>query len=395
MRLAIASSHPIQYYAPLCRELAGRLHVHVFFAHRATPEQQGAAGFGTPFEWDVDLTSGYDHTFLRNVATRPGTDHFGGCDTPEIGERLKAGRFDALLVLGWGLKSFAQAIVAAKRLGIPVLVRGDSQLATPRSELKRLAKALLYPPLLRTFDAALYVGERSQAYYRHYRYPAERLFFSPHCVDTQWFSERATEAARSDLRDSLGIGPSTRLILFAGKLTAFKRPLDVIETCARLRGQGLDAQMLVAGSGELEGELGNRAASLGAPLHRLGFCNQTRMPAVYAAADLLMLPSDGRETWGLVCNEALACGRPILVSDAVGCAPDLAADGEVGASFPLGDLDAAAAAASLLLSAPPGAAAIAQRSAAHGLKAAADGVMAALDHVKSGRNRLADRAQGR
>ena len=230
MRLAVVTSHPIQYYAPLFRELAARIDVHVFYAHRATPEQQAAAGFGEAFDWDVDLLSGYAYAFLRNVAARPGADHFAGCDTPEIGLRLREGRFDAALVFGWNLKSSVQAVWAAKSLGLPVLVRGDSQLDTPAFGLETIGQGTgLSAVLLRAFDAALYVGSRSKAYYEHYRYPADRLFFSPHCVDTDRFATEATVAARRHLRAELGVGQDERLVLFAGKLLPFKRPGDVIE----------------------------------------------------------------------------------------------------------------------------------------------------------------------
>src|SRR5215471_5844623 len=144
-RLAVLTSHPIQYYAPLFRELAKVVDLQVLFAHRATPTEQAQAGFGTPFEWDVDMTSGYAHSFLDNVARRPGTDRFLGCDTPDVGRHLRAGCFQVLLVLGWHLKSYLQAVLAAKRLGIPVMVRGDSHLLTPRSPFKKALKSLAYP----------------------------------------------------------------------------------------------------------------------------------------------------------------------------------------------------------------------------------------------------------
>jgi glycosyltransferase involved in cell wall biosynthesis len=380
VRLAVVTSHPIQYYAPLFRTLAREIDLHVFFAHRSTPEQQAAAGFGQAFDWDVDLTGGYAHSFLRNVADDPGPHHFAGCDTPEIGERLKAGRFDAVLLLGWHLKSLLQALWAAKRLGVPAMVRGDSQLDTPRSPLKRLVKAAAYPVFLRQFDAALYVGERSRAYYAHYGYPERRLFASPHCVDNAWFAARATPAARAELRDRLGIARDAPLVLFAGKLLPFKRPLDVVEAVATLRRDGLPAEVLVAGSGALEGEMRARAAELGAPLHMLGFQNQSAMPAAYAAADVLALPSES-ETWGLVCNEALACGRPIVVSDAVGCAQDLAADGRAGRIHRLGDTADLAAALAEVLRRPPAAADITERADRHSLEAAAAGVIAAARSV--------------
>lgn len=152
-------------------------------------------------DWDVDLTGGYAYSFLTNVSRNPNASHFSGCDTPEITRRLRHSRFDALLAMGWHLKWFLQGLLAAKRVGLPVIVRGDSHLATPRSSIKRFGKALLYPPFLRLFDGALYdgalyVGQRSRAYYEHYHYPQTRLFFSRHRVDTNWFSDRATAASR-------------------------------------------------------------------------------------------------------------------------------------------------------------------------------------------------------
>jgi len=376
MRLAVLVSHPIQYHAPLFRELARRLDICVFFAHRATPEQQGAAGFGTSFEWDVDLLGGYAHEFLRNVAPDPGSHHFSGCDTPEIAAKLDDGSFGALLVMGWHLKSYWQGVWAARRRGMRVLARGDSHLDTPRHAIKRLVKGAAYPVLLRAFDAALYVGQRNRAYYEYYHYPAARLFASPHCVDTERFAAGATAAARAELRGRTGLGPNEKVALFAGKLIAFKRPLDLIDAAAKLRAHGSPVHVFLAGSGPLEAEIRTRAAAAETPLHALGFQNQTRMPAIYAAADVLVLP--GEETWGLVANEAIACGVPIIVSDAVGCAPDLATDSRVGRTFPAGDVDALADALFVTFTSRPSLEAIRRVSNRHSLGAAADGIEAAL-----------------
>jgi glycosyltransferase involved in cell wall biosynthesis len=378
VRIAAIISHPIQYYAPIFRELAKRVDLHVFYAQTLSPAQQ-AEGFGRAFEWDIDLLSGYSHSFLSNVSKRPGPDHFLGGDTPDIGARLAGGEFDGLLVVGWYLKSFVQATWAAKRLGMPVVVRGDSQIGTPRSVLTRTAKALAYPALLRVFDAALYVGERSRAYFEYYHYPSDRLFFSPHCVDTEWFAERATPESGRALRARLGIGATEKAILFAGKLAPFKRPLDIVEACAgdRLRG----THVIVAGSGELEAQMRQRADALGVPLHLLGFQNQTEMPAAYSAADVLVLPSNGRETWGLVANEALASGTPIVVSEAAGCAPDLAADHVAGRISPLGDIPTLAWVIEEILATPPSAQTVRAKSTVYGLSSAINGLESSFETI--------------
>lgn len=351
MRLAVLVSHPIQYHAPLLRELARRIDLVVFFGHKASKDDQASAGFGVGFDWDIDLLAGYEHVFLANVSRQPGTGHFGGLDTPELGERLAEGMFDGVLVMGWHLKSYWQGIWAAKRLGLPVMVRGDSHLETPRSAVKRAVKEVAYRPALRIFDAALYVGQKSKAYYEHYRYPRERLFFSPHCVDGEWFGRQATALARWELRNALRIPPEVKVVLFAGKLIPLKRPLDVIDAAAQCRARGESVEVMVAGAGALEGAMRERAAAVGIPLHMLGFRNQTQMPAAFAACDMLALTSD-RETWGLVANEALGCGKPIIVTEACGCAPDLAADGAAGRVVPVGDASRLASAITDLIARP-------------------------------------------
>ena len=381
IRLAVISSHPIQYYTPLFRVLSNRLELKVFYTHHEpSSEDRAQAGFCVGFKWDIDLLSGYEHEFLRNAARNPGLDRFAGVDTPEIGARLRAGRFDAVLLTGWHLKCFHQALWAAKRLRLPLMARGDSHLDTPRGRWKRCAKAAVYPVFLRCFDAALIVGARNRAYWRRYGYPAARMFDSPHCVDNAWFSARASRSARDALRARLGISANTRLILFAGRLLALKRPLDVVEAVARLRGKAQAVELLVAGSGPLEGALRKKAAELGVPLHFLGFCNQSQMPAAYAAADALALASS-QETWGLVVNEALACGCPVVVAESVGCAPDIAA--RIGQEAVFATADTAALAAALLkaLRAPPSKQGLSEVSRAFSLEAAATGIEMAARKV--------------
>ncbi len=388
MRLAVVVSHPIQYYAPIFRALAKQCELHVFYTQQVTPAQQSSAGFGVAFDWDVDLLSGYHYDFLDNLAKVPGSSHFWGSDTPEIGDRLRSGHFGALLVMGWYLKSFMQAIWAAKRLGIPLMVRGDSHLSTPRSKVKKLAKELAFPRFLRVFDAALYVGHYSREYYLHYRYPEERLFFSPHCVDNDWFRSRATPEARQHLRRKLGIDPGVTVLLFAGKLVPFKRPGDVIEAAAKCRVQGERVEVMIAGSGELEAQLREQSNALGVSLHLLGFRNQTEMPEAYAAADILVLPSTGRETWGLVANEALACGTPVIVSDACGCAPDLAADGMAGRVAPFGAIEGLAAAIKDLVSRPPSLQDFSRKAASYSVDAAACGILQAGESITRANDQL-------
>jgi glycosyltransferase involved in cell wall biosynthesis len=377
MRLGVIASHPIQYHAPLFRELAGRSDLCVFFAHRQTAAQQARAGYGAEFDWDVDLLGGYENRFLANVSHRPGVDHFLGCDTPSIGQELKGEKCDVALVLGWNLKTFHQTLWAGRAMGLPVMVRGDSQLGTARGVLKRSFKSLVYPIFLGQFAAALYVGKRSKAYFAHYGVPEDRQFFVPHCVDEPYFEARATREARDTLRAQIGIAPNDRAVLFVGRLIPFKRVPDLVDAIARLPKSAGRVHLLIAGSGEDEHIIRRSAQNQGVTAHFLGFRNQSEMPRVYAAADVLALPSDANETWGLVVNEALACGKPVVASDAAGCADDLGTFAPIVRTYPAGDVAALARALEAALSDPPGADAIASVTAAYGLNAASRGILSA------------------
>lgn len=338
----MVTSHPIQYQAPWFRALARVLDLDVYFCHRQDAEGQAAAGYDVPFEWDVPLLEGYRHHFLRNRAANPNVFSYSGCDTPGVGDALSSGRFDACIVSGWYLKSYLQAIRGCRKHRIKVLVRGDSQLATRRSAIKSAAKWLPYRVLLNLVDGHLYAGKANKAYLKHYGVPEERLFFVPHFVDNGFFS-RASERARADgtvrsIRRRFGIPDEAMVALFVGRLVAQKRVGDMIASIqAARRTAGIPVHGLVVGSGPEMGDLRTVAERLGAPVHFAGFCNQSQLPAMYAAADVLVLPSDGGETWGLVVNEAMACGLPAIVSDAVGCRCDLVEEGVTGLSFPLGD----------------------------------------------------------
>lgn len=342
-RIGFLVSHPIQYYTPIFRELATRCDLTVFFAHRQTAEQQAQIGYGVAFDWDVDLLSGYESRFLTNVSRQPSTSRFGGCNTPEIADRIAEGRFDAFVVPGWSLRSYWQAARACRRLGVPVVVRGDSQLGSPRRAALRLAKELAFAQVMKLFDGYLYVGQRNRAYLEHYGAPASRLFFSPHCVDNDAF-----RAASQRIGETAG-----RRVLFAGRLVPYKRPLDVVAAAARLAAAGRPIELTIAGAGELEGDLRTAAQAAGLGVTFLGFVNQSRLPEVYAAADALVLPSGAEETWGLVVNEAMACGVPAVVSDAVGCGPDLVEPGVTGEVVPLDDVGGLATAIDRVLTFDP------------------------------------------
>ena len=345
-RLTVVMTHPVQYYAPWFRAIAAEcpaLDLTVLYAIEPTPEQQGV-GFGRALRWDVPLTEGYRCRVLRPA--RPGesvgSESFRGVDVPEIGQAILETRPDVVLVPGWHSITLVRALWACRRAGIPVLYRGDSHLGTGPRGLRRALWMARSRLCLRAFDAYLAVGRRATEYLEKLGAKDARIFPAPHAVDNALFAASAAPfhkpAARQAVRARFGLGAGEFVVLFVGKLDAIKRPLDLVRGMARF---GPGGRLLVVGAGPLEQACRDEAEALGVRASWAGLLNQTELGAAYAAADCLVLPS-ASESWGLVVNEALATGLPCVVSDQVGCAPDLVLPGRTGEVFPVGDVDALA-----------------------------------------------------
>ena len=340
LRVGILATHPVQYYAPWYRALARLVDLDVFFSHRQTSEGQARAGFGVAFEWDVPVLEGYRSTFLRNTARHPDVSRFWGCVTPELSSIITRGRFDAFIVQGWMTASYLQAIRACKRTGTPILVRGDSHLATPRSPWLRAVKWPAYRWLISQFDGYLVVGSRARAYVLHYGARADRCFDAPHSVDNQFFASHADAIRheRPSLRRECGVPEDGPAALFVGKLIDGKAADVFIESVARAAAH-TSLTGLIVGDGPLRPTLEALARRLNAPVRFAGFLNQTQLVRAYAMSDVLVVPSVS-ETWGLVINEAMASGLPAVVSSGVGAADDLVLPGRTGDVFPVGDVNA-------------------------------------------------------
>lgn len=385
-KLGVLSTHPVQYYTPLYQALAARpeLDVTVYYAHKPTPAQQ-ADGFGAAFEWDIPLLDGYRSVFLTNRSRQPGLSGFMGCDTPDIQGIIRREQFDAFLVHGWYNKSYWQAITACWRTRTPVMVRGDSTLNLSPPGWRKIAKRFTHRMFVPWFAAYLVVGQRAKEYYLAYGADETRMVFSPHFVDNARFAQAVAGIDTRATRERFALPAEGMVFLFAGKFIPKKRPLDFVRAVAAANRAVPGAVGLMVGDGPLRPEVETAVRAATAPVRLVGFLNQTEIPAAYAVADVLVLPSDGGETWGLVVNEGMACGLPAVVSDTVGCGPDLVSPGRTGYTYPCGDVAALAEHLSVL-AADPGlagrlGAAARDRVVGYSAAAAAEGVASAVAGV--------------
>ena len=345
--LAILTTHPIQYQVPLWQALArdGRVHFEVWFLVDHGVGVSHDQEFGKDFAWDLNMLEGYPHRFL--TTTRGATPvSFWKCRLGEsLAKRLRMTDTTALWVQGWQVAAYWQAVWAAKRAGVQVWLRGESNDLAPTPIWKHGVKSLVLGEFFRRVDHFLYIGNANRQLYEKYGVPASRLHPASYAVDNDRFARqaRSLRPQRLELRKQWGIPEDAFCVLFCGKFIPKKRPHDVVAAAQRLieSAQLPNIHLLFVGSGKLGLELRRQclvvkdAENSGAgrdsafsnrnrpPASFAGFLNQTEICQAYVAADCLVLPSDYGETWGLVVNEAMAAGLRCILSDQCGAAMDL------------------------------------------------------------------------
>jgi glycosyltransferase involved in cell wall biosynthesis len=337
-KLAIISTHPIQYYAPVFRALAGstEIDLRVFFTwSQAATDSVFDPGFGTEVKWDIPLLDGYAYQFVRNVAKRPGLNHFGGLNTPTLVHEIEAWRPDAVLVYTWNSRSHLHALRHFKGK-LPVLFRGDSTLLDRRAWWRALLRRIFLTWVYSHVDIAIAVGTNNKAYFAWCGLRPQRIALAPHSIDTVRFAADAVghEHLAMEWRQKLGLSPEAMVFLYAGKLQRKKNPDLLLDAFSALKD---GSHLVFVGNGELEVDVKRKAAAI-ENVHFMSFQNQSVMPAVYRLGDVFVLPSQGpEETWGLALNEAMASGRAVIASTKVGGACDLIQSGENGWIFESGD----------------------------------------------------------
>jgi glycosyltransferase involved in cell wall biosynthesis len=261
---------------------------------------------------------------------------------PDLWKHVRNERYDALWLHGHNFAAHHVAFAAAKSIGAPVLMRAETHLGLPSSTVKRLLRRPLMGAFYSACDGFLAIGSANKAYYRAMGVPDEKISLVPYSVDNARFMRmsRLTTAKRRLVRDKLGISQDRPAVLYASKFMQRKRPDDLIRAAQMLTAEGLAFDLVMVGSGDMDAELRELVAT-GGPRRTVfpGFINQQELPSVFGACDIFVLPSEN-EPWGLIVNEAMCAGLPVVLSESIGCAPDLLREGENGYGFKAGDIDA-------------------------------------------------------
>lgn len=364
VKLAYLVSHPIQYQAPLLRRIAQEpdIDLTVLFASNFSVRGYKDKGFGgVDVKWDVPLLEGYRHEFLPALSDK-GAAGMASQFNYGILKRLRGSKdkpgFDALWVHGYATVNALHGILAARSLGIPVLLRAESWLKDrERSGAKLAVKRLFFKLLRHLIDGVLPIGSLNSEYWRYYFGDDFPQFLMPYAVDNDYFQARSQQARqqREQLQQELNLDPSRPVILFASKLQTRKRCADLVEAYLNLSpGPGLEPHpyLVIVGDGEERAALERQAAESGcAGIRFCGFRNQSELPGFFDLATIFVLPSR-HEPWGLIVNEVMNAGRAVIVSDDVGSQRDLVTDGVEGCVFPAGDVAGLTAALRRALATP-------------------------------------------
>jgi glycosyltransferase involved in cell wall biosynthesis len=286
------------------------------------------------------LLNGYSWTHVQNRGS--GSESFFGLYNPGLWKLIRQGRFDAVLCFtGYIRASFWISYFAAKLSHTAFLFGADAVTLSPMDgrKWKRPVKRLLWPVLFRLSDQVMVPSSGTRDLMRSLGISERRITLTPYVVDNDWWLTQSARVDREPIRTSWGASLSDVVVLFCAKLQPWKRPHDLLQAFSRA---GLKNAVLVfAGDGPLRANLELEAAKLGIAdrVRFPGFVNQTQLPAIYTAADLMVLPS-GYDAFGVVVNEAMLCGCVVAASDRVGAARDLVIHERTGFVYPCGDVEA-------------------------------------------------------
>ena len=319
-KLAIITSHPIQYNAPLFALLAkeDKIDLKVFYTWGVDSiKEKYDPDFQQVIQWDIPLLEGYQYQFLENTSKNPGSNHFKGIINPNLNQEIEKWGADIVWLWGWAFDSHLKALRYFKGKK-EVWFRGDSTLLDePKGfNLKKILRRVFLTWVYRYIDKAFYVGTHNKAYFVKHGLKETQLVYAPHAIDNDRFADPTGEYSKKakEIRTKLGVSENKKLLLFVGKFEPNKNLLELVKAI-----NNTDLSLLLVGNGPQEEILKEIAAE---NIFFMPFQNQTMMPIIYRVGDAFIMNSKS-ETWGLAMNEALASGIPIIASNKCGGAIDL------------------------------------------------------------------------
>lgn len=333
IKVAVLTPNPTPYRVPFFRYLAAmeEIDLEVFFLTKGSPSRP----------WQVDI-DGFKHEFLTEYAIP-----IGGKDkaryrvNPGVFSRLRQGRFDAVAIAGYNHFTTQAAIAYCTVTRTPWCLMCESHVKKHRGRFKTFLKKWLLGPFLSRMGAAMVTGTLAARYVEGFGVPPEATFVVANTPDVEHWKAQADklENRRDQIRRRLG-AEDRRIVLFVGRLMDVKGLPVLFDAYQKAKEHDNRLALFIVGDGAKRADYQRRAREMGLEdVNWLGFRSQEELPELYVAADVFVLPSLV-EPWGVVVNEAMASGLPVVLSDHVGASADLVHEGENGFVVPAGDAEA-------------------------------------------------------
>jgi glycosyltransferase involved in cell wall biosynthesis len=333
-RVAIFTTHLIQYQIPLFKKLAKLIDLHVFFGSKQGLSSYHDKDFNKQIKWNIPLIKGYKYSILEN-SNKNSLDSFF-FNSSGIKEAIKK-NFDKVIILGWNnifyLKTFFWSLYYSSR----IIIRSENNLYKKQNFLKKILKEIILRIFFKIINSFISIGSLNEEFYKHYGVKKNKIFRAPYSVDDNFFKKNKVRNKQKWKKNN-NIRNRAKIFLFVGKLIKRKGVLDLIKV-AQSEKINKNAYFLIIGDGPLKKKLLQKINNLKLNnISVLGFKSQSQLRFYYSLADVLILPSE-YETWGLVINEAMSAGVPCIVSDSCGAAKDMIIKYKTGFQYKNGNIN--------------------------------------------------------
>ena len=313
MKIVFLNSHPISYFSDMYKYLSDDLDFEVWYCSKYGLNSHYDKEFNS-FRKLSGLLGGFNYRFLTNLNFfSSGNEKLFDTINPFIiFNILSLKKGDLIICHGWSRLTMVCTIIFANILGVNVALRSETPIIHEYhyTGLKKVIRSKILKCLFKRINYFFYIGTNNLKFYQSMGVNQKKLIFMPYSVEPL-------------LKKYERIKKRTNQIVFSGKLIEKKRPQDLIDAFSKIDTK--NSKLLFAGSGNLEKLLKEKVKKLGLEdrVKFLGLLQKEDLNKLYSSSDIIVLPSGYGETWGLVINEALEFGLPVIISDRVGSAIDL------------------------------------------------------------------------
>lgn len=322
-RLGVVFTHPTQHHGPLWRKLSEQPNISITVLY-LSDENQGNGDRelgGNAQPWDVDLLSGYEHKYLKDLSGKVPSAQQKSAISPELITLLTPENFDAIFMQSFVNYSYRLTALLCRLRGIPLIMQNDATIMSDGrySRSRRIVMSVLYPWMLNFADYWLSCGDHNEIHLRHYGVPDQKIMRGCHPIDGERFEKSIAQGQDEiqQIRQKLAWDEDTIIYGLAGKYIDRKNPFEFIEGIVKAHQRDPRIRGIMIGGGDLESEINKRLAVLSGEVLNLGFVNQAKIPLYYAAMDVFVTTS-WIDPHPLVVSEAMISGTPPILSDRCG-----------------------------------------------------------------------------